>query len=92
MWNPLKRVAENQFLEAEPFIAFAKQNAAKFGLDTEGVESNPWVSNWHVDDLIKAYKAAMGKKEINRQRNLCIRRMLSLYSKISSEIRSQKSS
>lgn len=55
MNHPLSAVAQTHGFELKAFEAFAVRNEARFGVFEEFCKW--WVGTWHVDELIKEFKA-----------------------------------
>jgi len=66
MNNPLHLVAKHQGLDVEAFTAFAKKHHEKLGA-FEDFDGNWYVSNWHVDRLIAAFRDSQEFAEFKAQ-------------------------
>ncbi len=78
MWHDLNSVAHHNFLNAEKFVKYAKDNAERFQLD------NNRVSSWWVDKLIKEYKEFIGNDEYIADREECAKAIMAKYTKVES--------
>jgi L-aminopeptidase/D-esterase-like protein len=59
MQHNIRQVAQGRFLDGDRFFAFAKANRDTHHVNGEG--DYLWVSTFHVDDLVDAFKAELGE-------------------------------
>lgn len=59
MQHPVPFVAEERFLPEQELVEFANANQAKYGIHMApyGDSMQPWVGTWHVDDMVRDFKA-----------------------------------
>jgi hypothetical protein len=58
MQHDIRQVARGRFLDGDQFFAFAEENQDTLHVTGEG--ERLWVSTFHVDALIDAFKATLG--------------------------------
>lgn len=56
MWHAIERIAKDMFLPEQELIVFAEANADKYSVDNK-TKGDPWVGNWHCNDMIKDFRA-----------------------------------
>lgn len=55
MWHTLNFVADSRHIDAEKLNMFAMANQDKYAIAAD--RSQPEVNTWHVDQLVKDFKA-----------------------------------